>query len=140
MAYNNYQQIDYNDEEKVSKLNSGGLINLRLDILWKDSHKHSRSGLYSDWNADLDCIWDELGGEYEENSTQQKELDKINEKLSNVRNWNGIDGFKRPSNDELKEKTRQYLILRKKSLFLRRIMNVQGKGTAYSDGSEDDWE
>ena len=32
----------------------------------------------------------------------------------------------------------QYLILNKKNLFLRRLQNKQGKGTAYSSDDEDD--
>ena len=125
---------------KTSKLNSGGLINLRLDILWKDAHKHSRSGMYSDWSADLDCIWSELGGEYEESSEQYKTFDELNAKLLLVKNWAAGSGFKKTLPEDKLEMARQYLLLRKKEMFLRRIQNEQGKGTAYNDGSEDDWE
>ena len=38
---------------KVQKFSSGLNIILRIDILWKDTHKHSRDGKYSQWNADL---------------------------------------------------------------------------------------
>ena len=135
--------MDYNyleEDDKLSKLNSGGLINLRLDLLWKDAHKHSRAGLYSAWSADLDCIWSELGGEYEINSKQQQDFDNINRKLGFVKNWTNVVGFKRKSQEEKLEMARQYLVLRQKELFLRRMQNEQGKGTAYTDGSEDDWE
>lgn len=134
--------MDYNDLEeleKTSKLNSGGLINLRLDYLWKDAHKHSRAGLYSSWSADLDCIWSELGGEYDLDSKQQKEFDSINKKLGFIKNWTIIKGFKKSSKEDKLEMARQYIILRQKELFLRRVQNDQGKGTAYSDGSEYDW-
>ena len=130
----------YNDIEKTSKLNSGGLINLRLDSLGKDAHKHSRAGLYSDWSADLDCIWSELGGEYKFDSQEHKTFDLISLKLLAVRNWKANVGFKRFSNEDKIEMTRQYRLLRKKEMFLRIIQNEQGKGTAYTDGSEDDWE
>ena len=133
----NSYEIDLN---KTSKLNSGGLINLRLDVLWKDAHKHSRAGMYSDWSADLDCIWSELGGEYKEDSEQAKEFNSLIEKLLLIRNWNTTDGFKKILPEDKLEMTRQYLLLRRKELFLRRIQNEQGKGTAYTDGSEDDWE
>ena len=137
-----YQDMNYSEEDlnKTSKLNSGGLINLRLDTLWKDAHKHSRNGLYSDWSADLDCIWSELGGEYEENDDKVKKFDDLNAKLLLVRNWSVGNGFKKLTTEDKLEMTRQYLLLRKKEMFLRRIQNEQGKGTAYSDGSEDDWE
>ena len=128
------------DIDKVSKLNSGGLINLRLNDLWKDAHKHSRLGMYSSWTADLDCIWSELGGEYLINSQEQKEFNDINRLLISIKNWNSILGFKKMTQQEKLEMGRQYIVLRQKELFLRRIQNKQGKGTAYSDGSEDDWE
>ena len=135
----NYGQ-DFNNEEKVSKLNSGGLINLRLDALWKDAHKHSRAGMYSSWSADLDCIWSELCGEYDFGSKEHLAFDRIDKQLNSVRNWKTNTGFKKNSAEELKEMARQYKLLRVKEKYLRIIMNKQGKGTAYSDGSEDDWE
>ena len=128
------------DIEKISKLNSGGLINLRLNDLWKDAHKHSRLGMYSSWTADLDCIWSELGGEYQSKSEEQIEFNNLNKQLSSIRNWSSNLGFKRMTDSDKLEMARQYIILRQKELFLRRIQNKQGKGTAYSDGSEDDWE
>ena len=135
----NYDQL-YDNEEKISKLNSGGLINLRLDTLWKDAHKHSRAGLYSSWSADLDCIWSELGGEYDKDSNEQKEFDTININLLSVRNWKTNIGFRKFDINDKLEMTRQYILLRRKEMFLRRIQNKQGKGTAYTDGSEDDWD
>ena len=135
------EQFDYNEESKTSKLNSGGSINLRLDELWKDAHKHSRHGMYSLWNADLDCIWSELGGEYDDDSKEIKKFNEINIKLILTKNWNSnTHGFKKPSKEDRYEMARQYLLLRQKEMFIRRIQNKQGKGTAYSDGSEDDWE
>ena len=133
---------EYNDEyeNKTSKINSAFLINKRLDELWRDAHKHSRQGKYSQWNADLDCLWSELGREYEINIKQQEEFNIINKKLGIVKNWTTSYGFKKISEKEKLEMARQYQILIDKELFLGRLQNLQGKGTAYSDGSEDDWD
>ena len=86
--FKDMEDYGYNDDNKTSKLNSGGLINLRLDELWKDAHKHSRLGLYSLWNADLDCIWSELAGEYSDNDQEVKDFNIIN---SNTLLYNGIE-------------------------------------------------
>lgn len=131
---------NFDEDNKQSKLNSGGLINIRIDSLWKDCHKHSRSGMYSSWSADMDCIWSEFVGEYEENSPEQKKFDDINLKLLLVQNWGAINGFKKMTALDKQEMSRQYQLLRKKEEFLHRIQNKQGKGTAYNDGSEDDWD
>lgn len=48
------------EQPKISKYNSGIAIIMRLDVLWKDTHVHSRSGQYYKWNLDLDRIWCEL--------------------------------------------------------------------------------
>jgi hypothetical protein len=134
-------EMNYSDENKLSKLNSGGLINLRLNELWNDAHKHSRHGLYSLWNADLDCLWSELGGEYPENSKEVKEFNEINTTILLAKNWNNLNnGFKKIKKEQQLEMARQYILLRRKEMYIRRIQNKQGKGTAYSDGSEDDWE
>ena len=120
-----------------SKVNSGWLINLMLNNLWKDAHKHSRAGMYSDWNADLDCIWTELAGEYEEESKEIVEYDDLSIQLLNVINWGSAKDFnKHPEMNKI-ERTRQYNILRKKERFLKRVQNLQGKGTAYRENADD---
>ena len=35
---------------------------------------------------------------------------------------------------------KQYLLLKEKSLFLRRLQNTQGKGTAYVSEQDDDFD
>lgn len=143
-----YQDGAYSDsnqsaqDELISKLNSGGLINIRLDYLWRETHKHSRAGKYSDWNADLDCVWRELGGDTKEDSEDAKEFERIEIQLAQVgvNNWTGHSGFQDNKQVHGMKMTSQYRLLTKKELFLRRLQNKQGKGTAYSDGSEDDWE
>lgn len=127
--------------EKLSKYNSAALINLRLNYLWVDSNNHSRKGEYSLWNADLDCVWKELGGDVGEESPESKTFMEINVKLSKVSplsNWKGEKGFEDINNDDLKKQNKQYQTLMEKELFLRRLQNKQGKGTAYEE--DDDFE
>ena len=61
------------NENNISKLNSGGLINLRLHNLWVDRHRYARNGDYSKWNEILDAVWCELGSDVKENSESDKE-------------------------------------------------------------------
>ena len=125
----------------TSKLNSGWLINKRLDELWRDAYKACKNSLFINWDIILDSIWSELGGEYDDDSPEMQEFERINSQLTNLKNWSfNNPGFKCIVLEEQKEKIKQYKLIRKKEMFLRRIQNKQGKGTAYSDGSEDDWE
>ena len=127
--------------EKLSRINSAALINLRLTNLWIDANNHSRKGQYSSWNADLDCVWRELGGDTKEKDDESKTFEKISIELSKVAplsNWKSEKGFAEINNDDLKKQNKQYQLLMKKELFLRRLMNKQGKGTAYYE--DDDFE
>ncbi len=129
------------DVGNLSKYNSGALINMRLNDLWQDAHRHKRKGKYSDWNGDLDAVWCELAGDVKEGSDKDKDFMKINLKLAEYKpilNWDENAGFKKMNNDSLKKKSFQYFYLIKKEVFLRRLQNVQGKGTAYGD-EDDDW-
>ena len=68
-------------ETLTSKYNSAALINLTIAELWKDSYKHSRAGEFSKWNADLNCIWVELGGDLKE---ENKEDMKVSERFDEL--------------------------------------------------------
>lgn len=132
--------MDEGTAEKLSRINSAALINLRLTNLWIDANNHSRKGQYSLWNADLDCIWRELGGDANEKSNDVKDMEKINVQLSKaapISNWKS-EGFKKIDNNGLKKQNKQYQLLMQKELFLRRLQNKQGKGTAYEE--DDDFE
>lgn len=136
-AYYDSNQSD--TQELISKLNSGGLINIRLDFLWRETQKHSRVGKYSDWNADLDCVWRELAGDIKPGSNDEKEYEKIERQLSQVgvNNWTAHSGFKTIKETQGMKMTSQYRTLIKKEVFLRRLQNKQGKGTAYSQDDDD---
>ncbi len=129
------------DIGNLSKYNSGALINLRLNDLWQDAHRHKRQGKYSSWNGDLDAVWCELGGDVKEGGDKDKDFNKLNVdlvKLSPIINWNNSEGFNKVNSTHRANKQKQYLELIKKELFLRRLQNIQGKGTAYGD-DDDDW-
>lgn len=135
---------EYEDSEltsKSSKINSAMIVNMTLNELWKDSFRHFRDGKYLSWNNDLDTIWTILGGEPDiENSPIEKNYNEINKELSNLGNlFNELEvrGFDKINKECIIKLNKQKSVLLKKALFLRRLQNRQGKGTAYHDADED---
>jgi len=143
------EEIGANDAQKISKINSAGLINLRLHNLWVDVNNHSRKGMFSLWNGDLDRLWCEMAADVIPTTKGDKEddetlriFDTIKEKikkLSPITNWKSSDGFKHLDDTQKSTKQIQYEMLMEKEIFLRRLQNKQGKGTAYIE-EDDDWE
>lgn len=131
-------------EAKISKYNTGLAIIYRLDNLWKDANRHSRSGQYSQWDLDLDNIWRELARDLDDTEYGKKKIkfDEFTEKLVKSGKFydSTPDGWKDLSKDEIKNRNKQYRVLTEKELFLKRLENHLGKGTAWSDESEDDFE
>lgn len=132
------------EAEKISKFNSANLINFRINNLWIDANNHSRAGLYNKWNSDLDCIWDELVGDVPEKKSEKEgkkptyekyfELNqKVSEQLKKFPSKYGFEGY---SEDDKEKIIIIYAVLRKKSEFLRKLQNTQGKGTAYDEDDE----
>ena len=139
MGYDPYD--DTAEGEKISKLNSAGLINITLENLFKEAYYYLVQGDYVKWNRKLDAIWCILGGDVEKGSEEEKEFYKLEEKLYKTGSLGKkVTGFKKIGEEMKDMSAMQYLILRDKSLFLRRLQNKQGKGTAYYDSSEDDFE
>jgi len=139
------------DEVKVSKYNSGINIIMRLDTLWKDTHRDARMGDYAKWNNDLDRVWVELARDLTDKEYNEKkdEFDKFDNKLGQLGKLRTIEPKKwEVKKPEIKEKrktevenqSKQYKILMEKELFLRRLENHLGKGTAWNEGDEDDFE
>lgn len=142
------------DEVKVSKYNSGVAIILRLDGLWKDTHKHSRAGFFYKWNQDLDRIWVELARDLDDSEYNDKrdgdnvvkegyktKFDSFDKRLSDLKvplKDTLSNDFENPSETDMEVRSKQYKILMEKELFLRRLENKVGKGTAWSE--EEDWE
>ena len=133
---------DYNivgDDERQSRINAAGLINSTLEKLWSKSYEAMSNGNYILLNTTLDSIWAILGGDEKEGGNVEKDMQKINLEISSYGSLKSKigKGFHKESNPN---NSVQYYLLIKKSLFLRRLQNKQGKGTAYVSGDEDDFE
>lgn len=139
---NDYLNIDSEAPQALSKINSAALINFRMDAIIKDANRHARAGQYMKWNDDLDCLWWEVGSDVKEGSPEEdrfKELDKkVIEALSDSPSLK--QGFERYSPEDLSKLAKQKIALKEKALFIRRLINRQGKGTAYDDGEDEDFE
>lgn len=140
------EEIETNSDDfgKLSRINSAGLVNSMLSNLWQDFFRHFRSGEYLAANCDLDCVWTILGGEKEieggETEGNYLDIDKQLSESGSLVNSLEIKGFGKINREQLERAMRQKAILLKKSLFLRRIQNRQGKGTAYHDEDEGDFD
>jgi hypothetical protein len=124
-------------ENALSKLNSGGLINIRIHNLWVERHKFAQKGLYSKWNDILDAIWCELGADVMADSREEREYWKLTLEFAEA---SGVPiqlkGFEKISKEQKGSLMKQKVALIRKELFLRRLQNKQGKGTAYLDEDE----
>ena len=107
------------NQQKVSKYNAAIAQLYRLDKLWSDTHKYSSSGRLKSWNWILDALWRELAGDT--NTKQENEFKNINTKIAKA---NG-------------NKRKIYLLLMEKQIWIKRLENKQGKGTAYLDPDQD---
>tara|TARA_R110000751_G_scaffold302695_1_gene416888 strand:- start:380 stop:784 length:405 start_codon:yes stop_codon:yes gene_type:complete len=126
-------------DSNVSKLNSGGLINIRIHNLWVERHKFAQNGQYSKWNDILDAVWCELGADVVEGKAEDLTYQRLT--LGYAQACGGqtkTKGFDKMNESTKGSLVKQKIALIKKELFLRRLQNKQGKGTAYID--EDDFE
>jgi len=137
------------EPQKLSKINSAGLINLRIHDIWVEVNKHSVRGNYLQWNYHLDRIWCELGGDIKRtrknskgetvDTKEFKEFGSLDEDVSGKLNeLTQKKGFSQYTTQDMTKMTTVYQSLIKKEFFLRRLMNKQGKGTAYQE--ESDWD
>lgn len=144
MAYNYNFGYDNIDDIKISKINSAGLQNLSLHELWKEARNHARAGNFQKWNADLDMIWGELFDfdfKSKKENNPVEEFNKLNEVIYKLGTLNppAIIGFS--DNRVLDDiRAKQYLALLKKHVWLKKLQNIMGKGTAYRDPYEDEFE
>jgi len=127
------------EEERISKINAAGIINVTLENLWRDVFLAMSKGSLVTWNRKLDAIWGILGGDQEDGDVIDKAMEKLNLKIYET---GGLShkktGFKKLREGETEKMSMQYLLLNKKNLFLRRLQNKQGKGTAYQSDDRDD--
>jgi len=137
MAYKDYNTEP--DEEKISRINAAGIINITLENLWRDCYSSMAKGDLVTWNRKLDSIWVLLGGDVKEGEKEDKDFAAIDEKLYKTGGLNHKKvGFQQLAAEENVIKAQQYILLKQKSLFLRRLQNSQGKGTAYQ--SDDNYD
>jgi hypothetical protein len=123
----NYSDIS----SKSSKFNGAISQIFRLDELWRDTHNHSRKGQLELWNWDLDRVWVELAGDFDDEHDNNANFNLINQEISTMK-----DNFAKRKLDGATFANNYYAILNKKELFLRRLQNKLGKGTEFED--EDD--
>lgn len=127
------------EEERISKINAAGIINITLENLWRDVFLAMSNGNLVTWNRKLDAIWGILGGDQLEGDTEDKNMETLNLKIYNTGSLNHKkSGFQKLESKESEKMALQYLLLNKKNLFLRRLQNKQGKGTAYQSDDRDD--
>ena len=135
---------DYNkelDDEKMSRINSAGIINITLENLWRDCYSAMAKGDLVSWSRKLDAIWAILGGDVKVGDEIDKEMNKMDLKIYQTGTLNHKkDGFRKLEEKESEVIALQYILLKRKSLFLRRLQNKQGKGTAYLDEDYDDFD
>jgi hypothetical protein len=129
------------EEQPVSKYNSGINIIMRLDELWKKVNEYCAMGKYSKWNSYLDIVWRELARDLKENEfkTKEGEFDAFDTKITDIGTFGDAMGetFNKIKEDAIKNRNKMYKVLNKKELFLRRLENHLGKGTAWDDDDED---
>ena len=141
--------MDEQNEIHISKHSSGVSIIIRLDLLWKDSHRHMRDGQYNKWNEDLDCIWLELARDLKEDKVDEnKDYTKLTDKFKEFEgkitaegqiNDKEPAGFEVLKKEDIERRNKHYKILMDKQLFLARLENKVGKGTTFDD-EDDDWD
>ena len=139
-----YYKKDYNqeiDDEKMSRINSAGIINITLENLWRDCYSAMAKGDLVTWHRKLDAVWAILGGDVKEGDDTDKQIAELDAKIYATGNLNHKKtGFEKLDENESEKMSLQYLLLKNKSLFLRRLQNKQGKGTAYTNEDWDDFD
>lgn len=127
------------DDEQISRINTAGLTSITLENLWRDCYGAMASGDLVRWNRKLDAIWTNLGGDCKEDGKEEKAIKKIDKKIYDCGSLsNKRLGFSKDMKNNPLNTAKQYLFLKKKALFLRRLQNRQGKGTAYTSDDDDD--
>lgn len=108
-------------EEPIKSVYNAAISQLyRLDQLWQDCHRYRNIGQLMKWNYTMDSIWTELGSDAMEEYF--KEFDSLMDLIIEHKDNNA----------------KLYQVLMKKEIWLRKLQNKQGKGTAYEE--DDDFE
>lgn len=132
------------EEQPISKYNSGINIIMRLDELWKHVNLYASVGKFANWNSYLDRIWCELARDLKETefTKKQEDFSAFDTKIVEIGGFgdNAKDTFNKVDKDLIKNRNKHYKELMNKELFLRRLENHLGKGTAWDEGEGDDFE
>jgi len=126
------------EDPGVSKYNSGMLTNQRLHNLWLFCQKHWRSGELSNLNDCLDLVWVEL---FADSTKEQRETIANFDKSILELTKKSKELIKRKSAiDVANNKAMMALTIKDKFLFLKTVEKKQGRGLAYKDEFEDDFD
>lgn len=126
---------------KTSKINSAGLINLRMNKLWSLADTCSVNADIKKWYLILDTIWGNLAADSEpkDKGDYKRILDGlITEEF--FQTYKEKSGFHIPDDGEVSKHHLYYRMLRQFQIFLKEVENKQGKGSAYRDSFDDDFE
>jgi hypothetical protein len=148
--YEKKEKMDeVNNESRESRYNSALQQLYRLDGLWNKAHKLALEGNLREYKFVLDRIWIELSPDAD--SQEIKKRDKFNKILNQILVIEAEESKKDESKDTSepvirkgieakKRKIRNVLYkwAQKYEIFLRRLLNRQGKGTSYRDLSEEE--
>lgn len=136
------EEFDSATPEKISKYHSAFDQLRRIGYLFQVMSKEVREGNYLQWNINLDRLWMELIGDLEDNSKEETEINNLNAELLKLHPLVQTTGktFNKMEDKQVEKISKQYLLLCKKEALLRRLLNKQGKGTAWRDESEDDFD
>jgi len=129
------------EQNRKSKYNSGVAKEIRRNKLWEETNTHSRSGNFIKWNEDLDTVWSELCADIkpEEFNGKKTDFEKFDTEIMEIGRIEDTNkqGFKEIDKEFYAKRDKHYKKLRDKEIFLRRLENSLGKGTAYEDDDED---
>jgi len=129
------------DIQKTSKYNSGVAIQIRLDNLWNKANLFFLKGVYEKWNDVLDNVWRELVRDIDkkELDTKKDEFKVFDTSLAKLGKFQDHppEGFGSPTQQQIDNRIEQRKILDDKEIFLKRLENELGKGTALTDEDND---
>lgn len=127
-----YSEYPSSSSQKISVFNSTLAILMRIDILWKDAHRHSREGHYKKWNIDLDRVWCELASDA--SSDDESNFKDLNDSIEK-------SGFEyeitQTGEKRLKNVDNLYKAIMAKEIFLRRLQDKQGKGVKHEESVDE---
>ena len=118
-----------NIETGQSKYNSALAQLYRLNDLWSQCHTYAFKGDFKGYKFTLDRIWVELGPE------------ATSEQIKNKKNYGVLISqlFKENAgtlNSSKEVRNKLYGVLQAYEIFLRKVLNAQGKGIALKEDTE----